>query len=377
MKEKKQFQLSDQRFEVTYLIYGDERTSYSTAVDICLEQSVEFPGELLPEGFIKDTLVGRIESFELKDDGRYRTVISYHVDTASEELTQLLNVIFGNISIKPNIRVEKLNLPQLILKNFRGPRFGTKGIREILDVGQRQLLATALKPMGLSSEKLADYAYQFALGGIDIIKDDHGLSNQHFSPFEERVKLCTNAVKKANQITGKNCIYAPNVTAPFGEVMKRAELAKELGAGGILISPGLTGFDAMRAIADNDEIGLPIMSHPAFLGSFVNGLNGISHYALFGQIMRLAGADTVVYPNYGGRFSFSKEECESIAAGATSDMGHIKSILPAPGGGMTMEKIPDMLKTYGQDVIFLVGGGLFKQGPDLAANARYFSQLLK
>ena len=43
--------------------------------------------------------------------------------------------------------------------------------------------------MGLPAHALADLAYQFALGGIDIIKDDHGLADQSFAPFKERVEL--------------------------------------------------------------------------------------------------------------------------------------------------------------------------------------------
>jgi hypothetical protein len=37
---------------------------------------------------------------------------------------------------------------------------------------------TALKPMGSTTAELAKMAYDFAKGGIDIIKDDHGLADQ-------------------------------------------------------------------------------------------------------------------------------------------------------------------------------------------------------
>jgi ribulose-bisphosphate carboxylase large chain len=159
--------------------------------------------------------------------------------------------------------------------------------------------------------------------------------------------------------------------------MRRIETAKIAGAGALLISPGLTGFDAMRTIAEDDDVDIPIISHPAFLGSFVNGNSGFSHSALFAQITRLCGADATIYPNYGGRFSFSKEECESIAAETASDMAHIKRIFPCPGGGMSVESVPDMLKTYGNDVVFLIGGGLFKHGANLVENARYLNSLME
>jgi ribulose-bisphosphate carboxylase large chain len=60
---------------------------------------------------------------------------------------------------------------------------------------------------GSSTAALAEMAYQLALGGIDVIKDDHGLANQTWSPFEQRVTACCAAVAKANQETGK-CVPA-------------------------------------------------------------------------------------------------------------------------------------------------------------------------
>ncbi len=44
---------------------------------------------------------------------------------------------------------------------------------------------------------------------------------------------------------------------------------------------------------------------------------------------------------------------------------------------MSLEKIPDMLETYGQDLIFLIGGGLFKHGHDLVENCRSFRKMVE
>ncbi|MEA4924657.1 MAG: RuBisCO large subunit C-terminal-like domain-containing protein [Syntrophomonadaceae bacterium] len=366
------------RFSIVYRIAGPENEAWAKAQDICLEQTVEFPAELLPEGYIQNSLIGQITEFVPDGTEGYKATISFAIESAAHELTQLLNVIFGNISIKPGYRVEAIELPDALLQQFRGPRWGKAGLREILKVKPRPLLFTALKPMGLSSQDLAELAYQFALGGIDIIKDDHGLTNQRYAPFQERVRLCAEAVARANKQTGLNCIYTANVTAPHHEVLSRARYAKENGAGGLLVAPGLVGFDTMRSLAEDDNIALPIFSHPAFLGSYVLGTdNGISHFALFGQITRLAGADGIIYPNYGGRFSFSRQECQSIARGAAAPMGNLKTSFPCPGGGMNMSNIPDMIEVYGADVIFLVGGGLFKHGPNLIDNCNYFRSLVE
>ncbi len=369
--------LSGERFQVVYRIQGNREQAYARALGICIEQTVEFPAELLPEVNVDESIVGRIEHFEECDKDTYMAAISYAIECASNELLQLLNVIFGNSSIQTGIRVEHLDLSESILRLFKGPRFGIDGIRKLIGVEKRPLLFTALKPMGLSAENIAKLAYQFALGGIDVIKDDHGLSNQCFSPYEERISLCIKAVEKANKETGYNCIYVPNISAPFDEIVSRARFAKNAGAKALMIIPGLTGFDAMREIAEDDEIALPIFSHPAFQGSYVLSDHGISHSVLFGQIARLAGADATIYPNFGGRFSFSVDECRQIMQGAKEPMGALKPIFPCPAGGMGLDSIPKSMEVYGNDIMLLIGGGLFKHGPDLAENSRYFRGIVE
>jgi len=368
---------SGDRFSVTYRLFGNEKESRAKAEDICIEQTVEFPADEVPPGIIRDHVFGRIESFDAWDAENFKAVISHAVEIAAGELTQFLNVVFGNSSIKPGIRVEHLDLPEALLRFFKGPRFGREGLRSLVNAPKRPLLSTALKPMGLSSQELADLAYQFALGGMDIIKDDHGLTDQGCSPFEERVYRCAEAVRKGNKETGQRTLYIANITAPHSEVVKRAIIAKNAGAGGLMVAPGLIGFDLMRELAEDNSIALPVLTHPALQGSFVTGKSGISHGVIFGQLARLAGADATIFPNFGGRFSFSRDECKEIADATSAPMGHLKAIFPAPGGGMRLDNVPEMFETYGRDLIFLIGGGLFKHGPDLVENCRYFRKMVE
>jgi ribulose-bisphosphate carboxylase large chain len=368
---------SEERFTVAYRIFGSEPEARAKADDICIEQTVEFPPDCVGPGTIRDHVFGRIESFERRDSDSFTVGISYAVEIAAGELPQLLNVIFGNTSIKPGIRVEHLDLTPSILKGYKGPRFGKDGMRKQLNIPSRPLLCTAIKPMGHTSAELADMAYRFALGGMDMIKDDHGLTDQCCSPFEERVKRCAEAVRRANRETGGRAVYIANVTAPDAAVIQRARFAMNAGAGGLMIAPGLTGFDAMRELAEDDSVGLPLLTHPALQGSFVTGRGGMSHGVLFGQLARLAGADATIFPNFGGRFSFSREECADIVRGTKEPMGDLRTIFPAPGGGMSLDRVPEMIETYGKDLIFLIGGGLFRHGPDLVENCRYFRKMVE
>jgi ribulose-bisphosphate carboxylase large chain len=369
--------LSGERFKVIYRLKGSEREAHSKAEDICIEQTIEFPADLVKGGDIRDHIFGRIESFQPIEENCWEVIISYAIEITGFELTQLVNVMFGNFSLKPGVRVERLELPGSLLKYFKGPRFGIPGVRDLLGVAERPLFCTALKPMGLSCQDLAELAYQFALGGVDMIKDDHGLADQPFAPFKERVQLCADAVNRAIGETGKKCLYVPNLSAPADQILENALFAKENKVGALMMAPGLVGLDTMRMLADDERIALPIISHPAFQGTFTAYPdNGVSHYTIYGQLPRLAGADASIFPNYGGRFSFSIEDCQDIVRGATVPMDHIKPIFSAPGGGMNLERIPEMIKTYGPDVIFLIGGALHKLGPDLVENCRRYMEVI-
>ena len=365
---------SGDRFSVTYRLYGPEELCRRVATEITVEQSVEFPYDQLPPGEIVDQIVGHIESFVRTGDEIYEAVISFPIENALPDFTQFLNVVFGNFSLKPDVQVVDISLPESLLSQFNGPQYGIPGIRKLIGVPDRPVLFSALKPLGLSCENLARVAGVFAENGIDIIKDDHGLADQVYAPFRERVKRCADAVSEANARSGHHALYVPNVSAPLYQLKERAMFAQECGAGGIMLAPGLVGFDAMKSLADDPDFHLPIFSHPAFSGSMtVNERQGIALPVFFGLLMRLAGADATIFPNYGGRFTFSKEDCIEIAERGKKNIGNIKPMFVCPAGGMKLEKVPDMIESYGKDVMLLIGGGLFTHSDDLAGNCRYFN----
>jgi len=378
MSDSPRLALSGERFAAVYHLTGTAEEAAARARDICLEQTVEYPEDLVSREDIRQQIFGRVASLEPVGPERFEARIEFPVEAAGQELTQLLNVLFGNISLKPGIRLVRFHLPDSLLRHYRGPRFGRHGLRDLVNVHDRPLLCTAIKPMGLSPRELADLAYQLALGGIDLIKDDHGLADQCFSPFDERVKRCSEAVGRANGQTGRRCLYVPNVTAPVDEVVRRARLAREAGAGACLVSPGLAGLEAMRRIADDEQIAMPLLSHPALWGCFtVRAAEGIAHGALYGQINRLAGADATIFPNYGGRFSFTLEQCRDLVDGTGCAMGPIKPIFPVPAGGMSLDRVPELCRFYGKDSILLIGGDLHRHGPNLVENCRKFAELAK
>ena len=358
------------RFTVTYFVRAaDEAEAKARALDIALEQTVEIPRNVVPKGYVEDEILGRLESLLQDPEGRpgFLAAISYSEDDIGGDFLQFLNIVFGNSSIKPGIKVEDIGLSPGLLDLCKGPRHGIVGLRARAGIGEKPLLMSAIKPVGLSTTELARLAHDFALGGMHFVKDDHGLVDQKTASFEERLKACIEAVGEANAKSGGRTSFVPNITGPATAIIERAKQAQEYGAGGVMIAPALAGYDIVRTLAADSDFSLPIVSHPAFSGANVVSPDcGFSHRAFFGTLHRLMGADAVVYPNFGGRFGFTREECQSIAKTCSVDMGGPKAIVAAPGGGMTFARIPEMREAYGNDIMYLVGGALLSE-PDLVS----------
>lgn len=362
----------DDRFRVTYrIVAADAGEARARAEGIALEQTVEIPADVVPAGFIRNEIVGRVESVTADGNGAFEAVISYSPDSAGREVVQFLNVVFGNSSIQAGIRVTAIDPGPEIARRFPGARFGIAGLRARTGRARGGLIAPVIKPQGSSPADLARIAARCVEGGADIIKEDHGLADQPMAPFEERLRAVAEAVGEANSRTGNRALYIANITGPGGDPVAQAHRAKELGATGVLVMPGLLGFQTVQALAQDPDFDLPIMTHPAFTGAFVLSPEfGIAHELLYGSLQRIAGADISVFPNVGGRFGFTEAQCRSIAEACRTPDGIGVPILPSPGGGMSVERAADMAAMYGEDVVYLLGGSLLRHGEKIGEAVR-------
>jgi ribulose-bisphosphate carboxylase large chain len=367
---------------VTYrLLAVDGPAAAARARDIALEQTVELPADAVSRD-VAERVVGRVELIEpwgeAGDRGggggaggggeaRWRAVIAFDAALAGSDMAQLLNLLFGNISLKAGIRVAGIDWPPELLAALGGPRRGIAGLRELTGAQGRALVCSALKPLGASAAEIAARAYQFARAGIDIVKDDHSLSDQAPAPFRERVERCQHAVARANRETGGRSLYFPNLTAGGARLLERADFARRAGCQGGVVNALPVGLDALRAVAA--ATGLALMSHPALAGVFFHADHGIAPELLLGDLFRLAGSDAVIYPNVGGRFTFPEATCAAINARLRAPLGPVRPAFPVPAGGIEADRVPHWIGRYGTDTIFLVGGSLYAQ-PDVAAATR-------
>lgn len=345
----------------------------SVCRNIAYEQTVEVPPKLADTDERVRRWVGRIDSIEPVAGSRetFEAKISYDHLLAGGQLPQLLNLLLGNTSLQKNVTLEDVHLPDEFLSRFSGPRFGVDGLRRMLGVYGRPLLATALKPVGLSIAEFASLAFEFAMGGGDLVKDDHNLHESDFGAFQERVARCQEAVCRANAQTGRNTLYIPNLMAPVEQFERYLKYVLSLGIRGVLVSPFLAGLDTIRSLAE--RYSMLVMAHPTFSGAYcVDPRHGLETGLLLGKLFRLIGADISVFPNSGGRFSFSESECQSITRQLRAPLGHFKPGWPAPAGGMRFDNLGHMARQYGPDAVFLIGGALLSHSTSLRQSTREF-----
>lgn len=337
--------------------------------EIAFEQTVEVPPSLVTSQEILEGIVGSIESIDpdsLYEDA-FLISIGYSRESSGAQIPQLLNLVYGNISMKSGIALVDLEFPESYLSKFLGPRFGIEGVRQRLGVYGRPLLATALKPQGASTKELAARASDFVRGGGDIVKDDHNLHDRSIEDYRERVGRCLDAVRGCN----RNSLYLPNLCVPVDQLDDHLAVLEDLGVDGALIAPWLLGLDTVRALSSRSS--LILLAHPTLTGSyFASPRQGIDSGLMLGTFMRLAGCDGSIFPNAGGRFSLSREECARISTRLGGPLPGVKAAWPVPAGGMKFENLFSMSERFSQDSIFLIGGGLLGYSNDLEESTRRF-----
>lgn len=349
--------MSAERYRATYRIRCPADQIDSRAAALAVEQSVEMPPAAIRDAVVTRDVLAHVASIESDADGAsHRIVLAMSVAATGLEAGQWLNMLFGNSSLHDEVTLVDVELPPSLCAALPGPIAGIEGIRERLGVSGRALTCSALKPIGSPPEALADLAYVFASAGIDIIKDDHGLADQAFAPFAERVALVQRSVARANHETGRRAIYAPSVSGGPARLAEQARVIRDEGVQMVLACPMLLGvpsfIDSVRL-----AMNVPVLAHPAFAGA-----SRIAPALLLGRLFRAFGADATIFPNHGGRFAYDRDTCLAIAEAArVSQDGH-RPILPVPAGGMRVERVEEIIADYGRDVMLLIGGNLLEAG---------------
>jgi len=203
---------------------------------------------------------------------------------------------------------------------------------------------------------------------MDVIKDDQGLADHEFCRFEPRVETCLAAAEQVAHETGRRALYVPNLIGTPERVFEQLRFAEKCGARAVMVSPMLLGLPTFWELCRR-RASVAVFAHPSHAGAL--------RYApelLFGKLLRLYGADAVIFVGYAGRFGIARATCAAIAANLRGAWHGLAPSLPVPGGGIELSDVPEVVRFYGRDAMLLVGGSLQLEPGRLLERSRSFAE---
>ncbi|MHB8986705.1 MAG: RuBisCO large subunit C-terminal-like domain-containing protein [Eubacteriales bacterium] len=304
--------------------------------------------------------------------------LAYPAVNFGPQIPMLLSTVIGNISLSGKLKLLDLKFPKEFLSSFKGPKFGTRGIRDILGVETRPLLNNMIKPCtGYTPEVGAKLFAQAVRGGVDIVKDDELIADPVFCPMLDRVKLYMAEARRIYGETGHRVLYTANITDRADRLKENARRALDAGANALMINYLTVGISALQGLAEDPEINVPILAHLDFAGTmYESPFSGLSSHLILGKLARLAGADIVVYPSPFGKFPFLRERYIGIGHHLLGRWVHFKPVFPMPGGGVMPAVVPAIVRDLGNDCILGAGGAIHGHPMGSVAGAKAMRQAI-
>ncbi|HOK28936.1 MAG TPA: RuBisCO large subunit C-terminal-like domain-containing protein, partial [Methanomassiliicoccaceae archaeon] len=332
------------------------------AVAIATEQST---GTWTGISTLNDTILERYGAKVTDISGNVAT-IAFPADDFSIDIggiPQVLSVIAGNLfglEALKGVRLEDVFFPRSILEQFKGPKFGIQGMRDILKRPKKPLVGTIVKPkIGLPPQGYADYIYESGMGGLTNGKDDETLSNQRFCPLEDRVVAVAEAIDRVKDETGHTMMHAINVSTNGHQILEVAERAQELGASELMVDVITCGFAAVQALAEDPSIKVPIHVHRTMHGAITRNPDLGIAMVVFSKLVRMCGGDALHVGTFGvGKMSGAADEDLANQKACVDTGVPYKPVMPVCSGGMHPALVEPLVKITGLDVQIQAGGGV-------------------
>ncbi|HJW76057.1 MAG TPA: ribulose-bisphosphate carboxylase [Thermoleophilia bacterium] len=297
-------------------------------------------------------------------------------------IVSFLTLTIGNNQGMGDVEYAKMHdfyVPPDYLRLFDGP---AKNIVDFWRILRRQLtdggmvVGTIIKPkLGLRPQLFADACYSFWLSG-DFVKNDEPQGNQPFAPYRETMRLVADAMRRAQDETGKAKLFSANITAddPF-EMIARGELVLETFAENAdhvaFLVDGYVGGPAAVTTARRRFANQFLHYHRAGHGAVTSAQSKRGYTAfVLSKMARLQGASGI----HTGTMGFGKMEGDPadrmIAYMIERDAADgpffhqewlgMKATTPMISGGMNALRLPGFFDNLGHaNVVQTSGGGTF------------------
>ena len=299
--------------------------------------------------------------------------ISFPGENFSPNIPAILTTIFGKLSLDGEVKLLDIALSEQLQAQFPGPQFGIQKIRDLLGVYNRPLLMSIFKGIiGRDLEFFKEQLEAQALGGVDLIKDDEILFENPLTPFKSRISVARQILDDIFENTGHRTLYAVNLSGRTSSLRELAKYAAANGADALLFNVHTYGLDVLQELAEDKEINLPIMAHPALSGAFISAPTyGIASATLLGTLTRLAGADFSLFPSPYGTVALEKQQALNIATACTTDNG-LNKTFPVPSAGIHPGLVAQLIEDFGIESIINAGGGIHGHPDGAIGGAKAF-----
>src|SRR3989339_320826 len=308
----------------------------------------------------------------------------FELGNLPEVMSSIGGNIYGMKSAK-GLLWEDIKIPKKMLKSFKGPQFGIKGIRKYLKVFDRPLVGTIVKPkVGLDEKEHAKVAYDSWIGGCDVVKDDENLTSQTFNKFKKRFLLTIKALKKAEEETGEKKVYLVNCTAETEEMLRRIKFVEQNGGNYIMLDIITLGWAGLQTARNHTK--LPIHAHRAGHAMFDrNPEHGMS-MEVIAQLARMVGVDTLHIGTAYGKMTGGKDEVLHIEQEIESEFTKqtkehlsqkwfgVKPVFGVASGGVHPGIVDKIMQFMGKDVVKQAGGGIHGHPQGTIAGAKAMRQ---
>jgi ribulose-bisphosphate carboxylase large chain len=313
---------------------------------------------------------------------RARVTVSFPLANIGPNLASLAATVAGNLydlGELTGVRLVSLALPAAYRAGFDLPRHGVAGTRALTGVQGRPILGTIVKPnVGLSAEATAALVADLCEAGVDFIKDDEVCADPAHAPLAARVPAVMARIRAYRERTGRNVMYAFNITDETDAMRRHADLVEREGGCCAMASLNWCGFSALQTL--RRSTGLAIHGHRNGFGAFSRHPALGMDFDAYQTLWRLTGIDHLHVHGMNGKFAQANEEVVASARACLTPLGPpgpagADAVMPVLSSGQWAGTMPVTFASLSSDdLIFLAGGGILAHPDGPAAGVRSLQQ---
>ena len=301
-------------------------------------------------------------------------------------IPQMLSLFAGNVfgmNTVDNLKVMDVQLPDELVNSYPGPAHGPQGIYDMIGIKEGPIIGSIIKPKlgsppAIHAQTAMDTWSGVDNNGVTWIKDDEPQTDQDFCRFEDRISKVLEYADQIKEQTGRQVVYACNITGPIDVMMKRADFVVDHGGKTLMIDVITTGFAAVQYIREQNY-GLPIHAHRAMHGAITKHPKHGLDMRVLSLMYRLTGVDAIHTGTIFGKMGSGKLEEDRRETLASNDallmkFGNLEQVMPIASGGVGVRNIGKIIDALAPHVVITAGGGIHGHIDGSAAGATSMMQ---